>query len=204
MARRTRDPECRHRLTAGAWRLVARHGVEATTVRAIAAEAGVSTGSVTHYFEDKAELMSSVLRYNNKLATEQVLAAVGDATGLEAVRRGVEALLPLDEARLRTWTVWLAFWGDRAAHELTAKEGGGAGYGALTGWLTRVFTDAVAAGELPSTVDPRHETDRILVLLGGLGLLTGGSPALLGQVARLSRRMLADHLAQLSPAYAAG
>jgi AcrR family transcriptional regulator len=196
--RRTRDPESRRRLIAAAWRLVAVQGVHATTIRAIAAEAGVTTGSVTHYFEDKAEVMASVLRYNNRLAAQNVLGAAGNRTGLDAIDRGVRAILPLDEERLRTWTVWFAFWGDRGAHRLVAREGGESGFGALTGWLTYVFTEAVAAGELPETLDPAHETDRLLVLIGGLGVMTGGAPQLLKAAQHRSSRMLAEHLAGLA------
>jgi AcrR family transcriptional regulator len=200
VARRTRDPGSRHRLIAAAWRLVAVQGVPATTVRAVAAEAGVTTGSVTHYFEDKAELMAAVLRYNNKVAAERIVHAVHGSTGLDAISRGAQALLPLDEDRLHTWTVWLAFWGDRGAHRLVAREGRESGYGALTAWLKHAFTESIARGELPATLDPEHETDRLLVLIGGLGVVTGGAPQLLGPAGQRSSRMLAEHLGQLSKA----
>ncbi|QWF83871.1 TetR/AcrR family transcriptional regulator [Amycolatopsis sp. CA-230715] len=198
MPRRIRDPESRHRVIAAAWRLVAVQGIHATTVRGIAAEAGVTTGSVTHYFEDKAEVMAAVLRYNNKLAAERVAAAVGGRTGLDALSRGVEAMLPHDEHRLRWWTVWMAFWGERGAHRMVAEEGANAGYGALEIWLHHAFESAVATGELPSTVDPRYESERVLVLVGGLGLMSGGEARLLREVRRRSRRMLAEHWANLA------
>lgn len=199
MARRIRDPESRQRVIAAAWRLVAAQGVHATTMRGIATEAGVTTGSVTHYFEDKAEVMASVLRYNNKLATNRVLEATAGKSGLKAIDHFAKAMLPLDEDRLKSWTVWLAFWGQHEAHRLVTREGAAAGYGAMSGWLVQAFTDAVATGELPEDLDPRYESDRMQVLIGGLGLMAGGAPQLLGDVRRRSRRMLAEHLATLSP-----
>ncbi|MBB5852088.1 TetR/AcrR family transcriptional regulator [Amycolatopsis umgeniensis] len=198
MARQIRDPESRRRVIAAAWRLVAGQGVHATTMRAIATEAGVTTGSVTHYFEDKAEVMASVLRYNNKLAANRVLEAAAGKSGLKVIDSYAKAMLPLDEERLKSWTVWLAFWGQHDAHRLVTREGAAAGYGAMSGWLVQAFADAVAAGELPDTVDPRYESDRMQVLIGGLGLMAGGAPQLLGDVRRRSRKMLAEHLATLA------
>ncbi|WP_410598374.1 TetR/AcrR family transcriptional regulator [Amycolatopsis sp. lyj-90] len=199
MARRIRDPESRQRVIAAAWRLVAAQGVHATTMRGIATEAGVTTGSVTHYFEDKAEVMASVLRYNNKLAANRVLEATAGKSGLKAIDQFAKAMLPLDEDRLKSWTVWLAFWGQHEAHRLVTREGAAAGYGAMSGWLVQAFTDAVATGELPPDLDPRYESDRMQVMIGGLGLMAGGAPQLLGDVRRRSRRMLTEHLATLSP-----
>ncbi|GAB3486106.1 TetR/AcrR family transcriptional regulator [Amycolatopsis cihanbeyliensis] len=198
MPRRTRDPEGRRRIIAAAWRLVARQGAQATTMRGIAEEAGVSTGSVTHYFTDKAEVLGSVLRYNNRRAAERIGAACTGKRGLEAVAATAQALVPGDQDRLDTWTVWLAFWGHRPAHQNTAREGGEAGYGALRGWLRHGFTEAIADREIPTDADVEHELERLLVLIGGLGLMTGGSTALLGEVRQRSQRMLTEHLSALA------
>ena len=62
MGRVTRNPEARTRVVAAAWRVVASEGVHGATMRGIAAEAGVTTGFVTHYFADKQQLLVEVLR----------------------------------------------------------------------------------------------------------------------------------------------
>ncbi|WP_216208571.1 TetR/AcrR family transcriptional regulator [Amycolatopsis aidingensis] len=197
MTGHTRDPEGRRRIIAAAWRLVARQGAQATTMRGIAGEAGVSTGSVTHYFTDKAEVLTSVLRYNNRRAAERIGAACAGKRGLEAVAATAHALVPGDQERLDTWTVWLAFWGHRPAPQSTMR-GAGAGYGALRGWLRQGFTQAIADGEIPKNADVEHELEHLLVLIGGLGLMTGGSAELLGEVRERSQRMLAEHLSALA------
>src|SRR5687767_8229102 len=97
MARRpVRNPEARVRVVEAAWRVVAAEGVQGATMRAIAAEAGVTTGFVTHYFEDKQELLIAVLRHNNLRARDRVLAAIGERRGLVALEGAVEAMLPID------------------------------------------------------------------------------------------------------------
>ncbi|RZS31230.1 TetR family transcriptional regulator [Herbihabitans rhizosphaerae] len=197
MAKTTRDPESRHRIVRAAWRLVGKQGVPATTVRGIAVEAGVSTGSVTHYFEDKAEIMSSVLRYNNRLMAERIGKSIGRATGLAAVERIAQAMLPLDNERLRTWNVLIAFWGQSGAWAHIDQRSPDSGYGGLRMLVIEAFADARRAGELPSDTTPAHEAERLLVLVFGLSLMAGGFPALLGNVARRSRTMLAEHIAAL-------
>src|SRR4051812_3933051 len=51
--------ERRQELTDAAARLIARAGLGAATLREVAAEAGLTTGALTHYFADKRELLHS-------------------------------------------------------------------------------------------------------------------------------------------------
>jgi AcrR family transcriptional regulator len=88
--------------------LIARHGLERVTVREIAAATGFSTTVVSHYFRDKRELLMLAYRLAAARARRRIDAATGDAP--ERLRRSVEAILPLDEASRRDWSVWLAFW----------------------------------------------------------------------------------------------
>nr|MBA2280569.1 TetR family transcriptional regulator [Acidimicrobiia bacterium] len=117
MARRIRDPESRERIVDAAARVVAELGLRGATVRAIAAEAGVSTGYVMHYFPDKAALTDAVLDRTNRRAGARVEAAVRAQDS--ALASAIEALLPLDAERRLEWRVWAAFW--------TATPAGGGG-----------------------------------------------------------------------------
>src|SRR5262245_51822686 len=128
MGRRIRNPESRTRVVEAAWRVVATGGVHGATMRRIAAEAGVTTGFVTHYFEDKQELLAEVVQHNNLRARDRVLAAIGDRRGLVALEGVVEALLPIDEDRRLEWEVWVATWrptagGERLTDELRTGRG---------------------------------------------------------------------------------
>src|SRR5437016_6470736 len=107
MTRKIRDPAARERIIEVASAVVAAEGLHGATVRAIAAEAGVSTGFITHYFEDKHQLMVEVLRRNNAVAARRVLRAAGRGSSLERLRAALEAVLPLDPARRREWQVWV-------------------------------------------------------------------------------------------------
>ena len=51
----------RQELVEAAWRVINRVGIDATTVREIAAESGYSTGSLAHYFATKDDILRSAL-----------------------------------------------------------------------------------------------------------------------------------------------
>jgi AcrR family transcriptional regulator len=89
--------------------LIAREGVEATTVRRVAEAAKCSTTIVSHYFANKHQLLLFAYRAAAASSQSRVSAVVErDPSDLQGC---LEALLPLDRPRLRDWQVWFAFWG---------------------------------------------------------------------------------------------
>ncbi|UQS25705.1 TetR family transcriptional regulator [Amycolatopsis thermalba] len=196
MARRIRDPQSRDQLVDAAWRLVAAHGPNDTTLRAVAAEAGVTTGSVTHYFADKAELMGAVLRHNAAVASARVLAAIGSKRGLAAAEAATLALLPLDEVRFRCWQIWLAFW----SHDPGQVREGGFGEG-YRDWAERVeahLAEAVEDGELPRGLDLRYEVHVLGTLVAGTGLLAGSDEIGRARLRKRAKRVFGEHFAGLA------
>lgn len=193
MAKAAREPDVGLRIVIAARRVVARQGVHASTMRSIAAEAGVTTGAVTHYFADKADVMAAVLQYNNQLGVDRITRKVAGKRGVEALTATVEALVPLDEESLHMWTVLIAFWGHAPAQQaLDAWVTAGSARG-LHSWLVKILQDAIALGELPADVDVERETERALVLIAGLGMMAGGFAQELDQVRRRTRDMLGDY-----------
>jgi transcriptional repressor BetI len=86
-------------------------GFAESSLSRISARAGVSTGIVHHYFEDKAELLESTLR---ALGTKLRLCVVRK---LSAARTPVERLLAVIDGNIGTEqftpegvSAWLAFW----------------------------------------------------------------------------------------------
>lgn len=106
------DHDARRReLTDAVWRLVRRDGVDAASVRNVAAEAGLSAGSLRHVIPSQAELLADAMR----AVVERVEARVGSLDvdiGIErrgAVGARLAQLLPLDDERRAENEVWLAF-----------------------------------------------------------------------------------------------
>jgi len=104
------DPEARRREIAEAtWRLVHREGLDAVSVRNVAREAGLSTGSLRHVFGSQAELVGFAMSALGERLAQRVAALAPAATPLDAVADVLEQLLPLDAERRREAEVWLAF-----------------------------------------------------------------------------------------------
>jgi AcrR family transcriptional regulator len=100
--------ERRHRIAEVAANVIAREGLEAATVRHIAAEVGFSTTIVTHYFADKHELLRCAYQFvanHGFRRLDQLLARnPGDLVG------SLVSLAPMDDEMRRGWGVYIAFW----------------------------------------------------------------------------------------------
>jgi AcrR family transcriptional regulator len=101
-------------------RLIAKGGVDAATVRAVALEAGYSTKVVSHYFPEKRALM--LLTYRHAVSRSQELTEASQVDGGGDAAAFLQALLPSSEAMRLNWLVWLAFWGVAASDEQLAAE----------------------------------------------------------------------------------
>lgn len=85
---------------------IAARGVESLKLMDVGAAAGFTTGALTHYFRSRDDLLEA--------AFDRV--AVQLFSGLEGSHRRLRIshfveTLPLDEARMQRWRVWLAFCG---------------------------------------------------------------------------------------------
>ncbi len=96
----------RSELTDAAARVIARAGLEAATMREVAAEAGWTTGALTHYFDDKRELLLAT--FQASLASRRSLRPSRSGSPDDRLRAALEGALPLDDDRLRHWLVTLA------------------------------------------------------------------------------------------------
>ena len=104
------DPIARRReLAQAVWRVVRRDGLERASVREVAREADVSTGSLRHYFGSQSELMVFAMRLVIEHIEERLAALEIPADPLPAARAVFAELLPLDEERQAENEVWLAF-----------------------------------------------------------------------------------------------
>lgn len=90
-------------------RVVARDGIAGVSVRAVAAEAGVSGGAVQHYFATRAEMIRYAMEWTTA-NVEQRLAGISRwGNAREWTRKILLDLLPLSADRQREYAVWLAF-----------------------------------------------------------------------------------------------
>ena len=100
--------------------LVATGGLAAATHRRIAEASGCSTTVVSHYFTDKRDLIKATYTEVGERVTSRLEVAGESADSLQSI---LEALLPLDEDRIRDWRLLFTFLGLAATDiELSAEQ----------------------------------------------------------------------------------
>ncbi|MEV4639831.1 TetR family transcriptional regulator C-terminal domain-containing protein [Actinoplanes sp. NPDC049548] len=160
--------ERRTRIADALMRVAAEQGLEAVSLRHVAAAAGVSAGMVQHYFRTKDEMMRfalGVVRDRSQARVTAAVARLGDAPApRELLRTIITAVLPLDEESRADGRVALAFLAYTAVRPAAAS--------ALhedTAQMTAFF-----AGLLPGP-DADRAAAGLLALMEGLGVyLLGG------------------------------
>jgi AcrR family transcriptional regulator len=99
----------REELAAALWRLVEREGIEAASLRRVAAEAGWSTGSLRHYFATHSELLAFAMELVVQRVTDRVGRLSPSPDPRETAAIVLHEVLPLDAERHAEMQVWLAF-----------------------------------------------------------------------------------------------
>jgi len=97
--------ERRKALTYAAMDVIAQQGLDNVRLVDIARAAGVTTGALTHYFDDKDQLIAAALDEVISLANDQAEQSGGSLLDM------LSAFLPLDADGLCAARVWLAFFG---------------------------------------------------------------------------------------------
>jgi TetR/AcrR family transcriptional repressor of bet genes len=172
--------ERRAELREAVWRLASRDGLEAVTVRAVAEEAGCSTGALVHYFTDKEELLLFASRAVADRVMRRVAAAEERTTDpLELVRAMLVECLPLDPERQAEVRVWFAFLGFALTRAALAKEQ----RLIYRAWRKRVaerLAEAQERGLVRAGVDCETEAAALVGLVDGLAVQATFEPRALG------------------------
>ncbi|GAA1944085.1 TetR/AcrR family transcriptional regulator [Brevibacterium antiquum] len=102
--------ERREEIASAAWRVILRDGVGAASVRSVAAEAGLSPGSLRHVFASQSQLLAFAMKLVIDRADARVEALTLRGTGLQSAEDIVVELLPIDEERVIEMEVYLALF----------------------------------------------------------------------------------------------
>ncbi|HZE38866.1 MAG TPA: TetR family transcriptional regulator C-terminal domain-containing protein [Stackebrandtia sp.] len=145
-------------------RLAATHGLAGVSLRQVAAEAGVSTGMVQHYFRTKDEMMTFALGMVADRIRARSEAEAAAATPRELVRGVLLQILPLDETRRLEGHVGLAFLA-YAAVKPAIQEGLREGSAGMRGFIAGQLRAAGAHG-----IDTDLAAIGLMALVDGLGM----------------------------------
>jgi AcrR family transcriptional regulator len=151
--------------------LIAQHGLEGVTMRAVAAKAGLSYGSLFHYFTSKDELLMHVVQHSSELQTRRVNEFTSRHSGLRALEHLLCDDAIITESTREDWMVWVTFLYKAAMQESFAEMHAEM----IDGWLARIsglLQDAQDAGEISATVDVDFEAKAIWAYSAGIGQLS--------------------------------
>ena len=87
--------------------VLATHGIDGLNLRAVAQEAGCTTGLLMHWFASKADLVQAALTHTVALQNERVTRRL--ETNPHDVSEAIAEFLPLDDQRRAESRIWLSF-----------------------------------------------------------------------------------------------
>ncbi len=171
--------------------ITAERGLDKVSIREVAAEAGMSVGSVQYYCRSKDEMLEMAFRYILEQISARAAATSRSGTVTQVLRRSLHEFLPLDDVRRRECSVYLAFAARAAVtpvlagvqHELL---------GEMRARCARVFRAAMDEGEAATDFDPNEAGLVTAALVDGLLLHMVTDPT--GLRGKQAIRLLDDHL----------
>lgn len=160
-------PARRELLVGVTWRLIVAEGLSAVTLRRVAAEAGFANGAVKPYFRSKAELMVAAYQMAFDRTAARARESVADRTGLDALRRLCQEIMPLDDERRVEARVVIAFWeaavGDPQISAVFRDT-----VSSFYDQLGQYLREARAVGEVSTTEPDDAIVDELIWMLMGL------------------------------------
>jgi AcrR family transcriptional regulator len=165
-------------------------GPDGATVRRIADAGGFSIGVLTHYFQDKDELVAFAFRWLAQQSFVELDAAVAAAPpGLARLCAALNFMLPAPRAQSFI-AVWLGLW-SRATHNPALARVHRGYYSRWRRYLRRFLTEALRNGEVTR---PRSVPDAIDLLVAGIDGLWIGAAFEPGRYPTRRRRDLVERL----------
>ena len=177
-----------------AMRLIASKGLEGVTMRAVAAEAGLSYGSLFHYFDSKDDLLMHAVRYSTSAQTRRVNEYSSQHSGLKALEHLLCDDVIINESSRDAWMVWMTFLYKAAVHKPFAEMN----TELIAGWLERIaalLTEAQASGEISSGINVKKEAMATWAFSAGIGQIGLLQPDALPP--ELQKQLILDYLDKL-------
>jgi AcrR family transcriptional regulator len=194
---KTVDHEERRREIAEAVVSIAgRRGLQAASMREVAAEAGVSLRLVQYYFHTKEELLLGTLRHlGNRLVArvdQQVRATAPEPTPRTVLYATLSAIIPTDDESRRILTAYAAFFNLTLTDPHLVEHS--LGYGnSMETYLADKIREGQRAGEIRADLPADDTAAALFTLTNGLGL-----SVLVGQRdGEAAVRVLTGHLDRL-------
>jgi AcrR family transcriptional regulator len=161
--------ERREELIAAVWRVIARDGLDASTIRAIAKETDSSAGALSHYFKDKDDILTFALKLSHRRIRERQNRKLDGLKGVEALRELVLDNLPLDEERELETRLEVGYWA-RSLTRAEVRKVQGTEADVLHKRMVALIIEAQRRGDMDGETAASTIAERLLALIDGLSL----------------------------------
>lgn len=171
MPKRVDHQERRREIAEALFRIAAARGLQAVTLRAVAAEAGISMNLVQYYFATKEEMLTfawrRIVELTGEIAGKGIIEAMATGDERTIVRAYLTGVLPDGERRRMLAAVQIAYFAvdvTRGSQDPDQEP--------LLPHLIRALTEllrkAQAKGDIPAHLDPSLEADALATMSAGL------------------------------------
>lgn len=149
------------------WQIILRSGMKGVTVRNVASEAGMSLGSLRHYFPTQDELLDYMIEHAQNRYLERAESVKSMNLPIkEKAFRFFCLLLPVDEVSCATIDVWLSY----ITHLYQTKSFYTGAPDCVYGTCEKFFSYLNDCGALKTGLDLRFELNRLLSLIDGMSI----------------------------------
>jgi len=147
--------------------VIDRDGLDGARLRDVARAAQVTTGAVTHYFDNKDAVLEAALAEVVRRILEKQAEPPPSWTYPDAIVDQACMFLPLDDDLQRDWRVWLAFWG-RAVFDERLRAIHRGYYDEIVGRVAVLLT--TRSGGRIDSAQGRDLADAIIAAVDGVGV----------------------------------
>ncbi|MCC9088541.1 MULTISPECIES: TetR/AcrR family transcriptional regulator [Bacillus] len=159
----------KQKVAQAAMRVIKQEGLENASVRKIAVEAGISAGSMRHYFSTQQELFLFSMNLIQERVKERIAGLPLNGSTKENILSLLEQVLPLDEERRFEMEVWQAFT-IKSLTESDLQALNAEMYDDLFQTVHACLTKLKEAELLLEHTDLLLETERLYAVVNGLAL----------------------------------
>jgi AcrR family transcriptional regulator len=161
--------ERREEILRAAIRVIDSVGLDNTTTRAIALESGYSNGVLSHYFQDKDDILQSILVTTHREFMDRVENSMRGKDEFGRLWAMLMQNLPLDGERRVETLMEITFW-PRALSNPTSREFQREAADELLARLRRLITDVRTAGRLDSDLTDADIAELLIAVIDGISV----------------------------------
>ncbi|MBU5356302.1 TetR family transcriptional regulator [Paenibacillus barcinonensis] len=152
-----------------AWRVIRRSGMEQASVRNIAEEAGISVGSMRHYFSTQSELLLYAMNLVSERVTSRIQRMTFNGPPMDDMKRLLLELMPNTDEKMAEMEVWYAFTA-KSKTDPAFKKLADTVYNDIRRAVEIVITSLTKLNLFRPDLDQELEIERLYALVDGLAI----------------------------------